>query len=245
MDSVGRKFMDGTKYQNMGKSAQMEDKPHPPLEEAYDDSKPIIDLPKPPDIKLGTMSLREVIDRRRSRRAYSDQPLSLEELSYLLWCTQGVQKTRADQAFLRTVPSAGARHAFETYLLVNNVEGLKPGLYRFLASRHCLQEIDLTEGLADRCAEACLGQRIIKSCAVTFIWVAVAYRMTWRYNERGYRYLHLDAGHVCQNLYLGAESIDCGTCAVGAFSDDDLNRVLNFDGADHFVIYLAPVGHKP
>ena len=145
---------------------------------------------------------------------------------------------------LRTVPSSGARHAFETYLLVNRVQGLHPGLYRFLAIKHKLAEVSLDPSLANKITEARLQQRHLNTSAVTFIWTAVPYRMVWRYGERGYRYLHIDAGHVCQNLYLAAEAIGSGVCAIGAFNDEDINNLLGIDGKEQFVIYVAAVGKK-
>jgi SagB-type dehydrogenase family enzyme len=101
-------------------------------------------------------------------------------------------------------------------------------------------ESDITE----RVTAGCLGQKSVESSAVTFIWVAIVDRMKWRYDVRGYRYLHLDAGHVCQNLYLASESIQCGVCALAAFDDDEINQVLGLDGKQQFVIYVAPVGKK-
>jgi len=190
------------------------------------------------------VDLTAAINRRRTCRRYASEALSLAELSYLLWCTQGVQVVTSRPVTLRPVPSAGARHAFETYLLINRVAGLKPGLCRFLPLEHELQEVSLTDGLAAQFAEAALNQNIIRTAAVTFIWVAVVYRMYWRYGERGYRYLHLDAGHVCQNLYLAAEAVDCGVCAVGAFDDEPLNQLMGLDGEEQFVIYMATVGKK-
>jgi SagB-type dehydrogenase family enzyme len=132
----------------------------------------------------------------------------------------------------------------ETYLCANNVSGLTPGLYRFLALEHALVEENPRADFADRLAEACLGQETVKTCAATFIWTALVYRMTYRYGERGYRYLYLDAGHVCQNLYLAAEAIGCGACALAAFSDDDVNRLLGLDGESRFAIYLGTVGKR-
>lgn len=243
-DSIGKTFMERTKYHHMGPSDQMQGRPQPPLELAYDRSKPLIDLPDPQTIDLGHTSLREAIDNRRSVRQYAPKPLTMEELSYLLWCTQGVKGLIERRATLRTVPSAGARHALETYLLANQVEGLNPGIYRFLAIDHQLVPIDTDPGIADPIVAACLGQSFVKTDAVTFFWTAVAYRMKWRYGERGYRYLHIDAGHVCQNLYLSAEAIDCGVCAIAAFNDDQLNHLLGLDGEEQFVIYLATVGKK-
>ena len=243
MSEIGKEFMEGTKYHNMGKSAHRLGMPQPPVEAKWDRTKTPIPLPPPASLRLGEISLRTAIDQRRSLREYSGQPLSLDELSYLLWCTQGVQDA-AGRCTLRTVPSAGARHAFETLLLVNNVTGLSPGLYRFLALDHALLEENLDPEVADRLVEACLGQRFVKGGVLTLVWVAEVQRMTYRYGERGYRYLHLDAGHVCQNLYLAAEAIGCGACAIAAFEDDEVNRVLGLDGESRFAIYLGAVGKK-
>jgi SagB-type dehydrogenase family enzyme len=226
----------------MGKSAYRLGMPQPPVELEWDRTKTPIPLPAPKGIRLGTLSVREAIEQRRSVRTFSAVPLSLDELSYLLWCTQGVQRVAAGGQTMRTVPSAGARHAFETLLCVNHIADLRAGLYRFLALDHALVEENLEPGFADRLTEACLRQDFVKSCAVTFIWTADAYRMTYRYGERGYRYLHLDAGHVCQNLYLAAEAIGCGVCAIAAFEDDEVNRALGLDGESRFAIYLGAVG---
>ena len=244
MDKIGKEFMEKTKYHYLAQSDQMKGLPQPPLELEYDKTKTFIDLPKPQEIEVSNISLREAIENRRSIRRYSQKPLTMDELSYLLWCTQGVKEVAQGHATFRTVPSAGARHAFETYLLLNNVEDLQPGIYRFLAIEHKLLEVNTGSDVADRAVEGCLGQRFVKTSAVTFIWTAVAYRMKWRYGERGYRYMHLDVGHVCQNLYLSAASIDCGVCAIAAFSDDDMNRLLHLDGENQFVIYIATVGKK-
>jgi len=243
MDGIGKKFMEMTKYQFLGKSSQARGLPQPPLEKEFDTSKPPINLPQPDKLKLGNVPLIEVINNRRSIRKYSDTPLSLEELSYLLWCTQGVKKV-ADKVTFRTVPSAGARHAFETYVLINKVEGVIPGLYRYLALRHKLLELNTEQDIADKIVAGCMRHTFVASSAATFIWVADVARMAWRYGERGYRYLHLDAGHVCQNLYLAAESIGCGACAIAAFDDDFINEVIGIDGVDEFVIYVATVGKK-
>ena len=142
------------------------------------------------------------------------------------------------------MPSAGARHALETYILVNNISDVQSGLYRFLPIGHRITKEVTDTDISDRIVEACFRQNFVKTSAATFIWTAVVYRMKWRYGERAYRYLFLDAGHACQNLYLGAESVNCGVCAIAAFSDDDMNAILGLDGVEQFVIYLAAVGKK-
>jgi SagB-type dehydrogenase family enzyme len=224
---IGHEFMEKTKYKHTSVSDQREGLPQPQLELEY-----------------AHKMRSKAIEERKSARTYSDDPLTLEELSWLLWATQGIKEIWKDSATLRNVPSAGARHAFETYLLINNVETLEPGVYRYVASEHKLVEYIIEDGIADKIVEAAYEQGMVKNNAVTFIWTAVAYRMYWRYVERGYRYLHIDIGHVCQNLYLAAEAINSGVCAIGAFHDDIFNKVMKIDGEEQFVIYLASVGKK-
>ena len=244
MKGQGTEFMEKTKYAYLDKTDQQKGLPQPPLELPAKEGYIIIDLPDPKNTKTFSLDVKDAINQRVSVRSYSDNPLTLAELSYILWCTQGVKSILPRNATQRTVPSAGARHCFETYLLINRVEGLKPGLYRFLAIEHKLQEVNLDNGVAEKVTKACLDQRFILNSAVTFIWTSVAYRMMWRYSERGYRYMHLDAGHVCQNLYLSAETIGCGACAVAAFNDDELNNALGLDGVNQFAVYVGVLGKK-
>jgi SagB-type dehydrogenase family enzyme len=235
--------MSKTMHRHLGASAQQRGLEQPPLELPPDSESPLIDLPAPAECHVPSVDLRAAIEQRRSTRSYAEAALTLAELSFLLWCTQGVQRA-GRQATLRTVPSAGARHAFETLILVNNVEGLEPGLYRFIASSHKLQLRDLDGALAAKVATACFDQQFILQSGAVFLWTAVADRMTWRYGERGYRYLHLDAGHVCQNLYLAAQAVGCGACAIAAFDDQAMNDLLGIDGVDWFLVYMATVGKK-
>ncbi|HSH35609.1 SagB/ThcOx family dehydrogenase [Schnuerera sp.] len=240
--NTGKEFMEKTKYKYMRKTDQQKELPQPPLELAYDKGEGLIELPSVDNIKVKEIDLREAIESRKSLRKYSNKPLTMEELSYLLWCTQGVKGITSRPTTLRNVPSAGARHSFETYLLINRVNGLKPGIYRYLAIEHKLLEVNTEPDIAEKITYSCHEQIFVKNSAVTFIWSTVIYRMKWRYGERGYRYVHLDAGHVCQNLYLAAQSIDCGVCAIAAFDDDEINKLLGLDGEEQFVVYLATVG---
>jgi len=241
----GYAFVEQTKYPNLSDSDQHLDKPQPAYETPLESNCQLITLPQPDSIDLRGYALRQAIEERRSLRRYSKDSLSLEELSYLLWLTQGVKKvSEKRKVTLRTVPSAGCRHPFETYLSINRVDGLEPGLYRFIATEHKLLALKLDTTFNNKLTEACMGQRQVATSAVTFIWAAVPYRTIWRYSERSYRYLYLDAGHVCQNLHLAAESIDCGICAIGAFDDDAADKLLGFSPPEMFVIYLASLGHK-
>lgn len=239
--NIGEEFFEKTKYPFVSESDQDKELPCPPLETPQLGE--AIDLPDPAGINPGPVSLAEAINRRRSRRKFSPQPLSPEELSWLLWATQGVQE-QGEIRTVRTVPSAGGRHPFDTFLAITNVSGLKPGLYRYLALSHKLVLIREGKDINARLAAICVNQKWIAAAAVSFIWVAVPYRSAWRYSERAWRYLLLDAGHVCQNLYLACEAIGAGCCAVNAYDDDALNRLLDLDGKSRFAIYLAPAGHR-
>lgn len=241
-DSIGKKFIEETKYQYLQQSDQQQGLPQPPLERAYTGVEKPMDLPRIEELQVAALDLTQAIKNRKSERVYQAEPISLEELAYLLWATQGVKEVFENRATIRTAPSAGARHAFETYLLINNVQGLQPGLYRYLALSHQLVAVDLRADVAKEITQACLGQKFVGTSAVTFIWTAVVYRMTYRYVERGYRYLYLDAGHVCENLYLAAQTVGCGCCAVGAYDDARMNELMGVDGEEEFVIYIAPVG---
>ena len=242
---IGHRFLDETRYRAdvpEALSDQQKGLPQPPLELPPTPGVPLIALPDPHELSLPAIDLLTAINRRHSLRLYRDEPLSLDELSYLLWCTQGVKAVTPRPCTLRTVPSGGARHAFETYLMVRAVTGLEPGIYRFLAIEHSLQLVKTGSQVVRDVTELCGDQKMVELSAVTFIWTAVPYRMIWRYNQRAYRGLFLDAGHVCQNLYLACEAIGAGTCAIAAYDQDAIDRLLRVDGEDEFVVYLAPVG---
>jgi len=132
-DNIGKEFMRRTRYSEMGESPQRQGIPQPPLETNYPMDASLVPLPEAVDLNFPAHDLRAAIEKRTSVRNYSDTPLTLEELSALLWLTQGVKEVTHRPVTLRTVPSAGARHAFETYLLINRVETLTPGLYRYVA----------------------------------------------------------------------------------------------------------------
>jgi SagB-type dehydrogenase family enzyme len=214
----------------------------PPLQKPYPEDAKLVDLVPTTELTLGRMPLIEAIEKRRSRRKFTSEALTLEELSFLLWTTQGVSKIfREGAATLRTVPSGGARHPFETYLLVNRVEGLEPGLYRYLPLDHklCLEKVDAD--LVEKVHVASY-QQYVEDCAVVFIWTVIPYRTEWRYDFISHKIIAMDAGHMCQNLYLASEAVGAGTCAVGAYDQDALDAALGVDGEEEFAIYMAPTG---
>jgi SagB-type dehydrogenase family enzyme len=222
---------------------QHEGKAPPPIQKPPAKGRERINLISPDKLKsAGKADLRTCMENRRSHRVYKPEPLSLEELSFLLWVTQGIQRKIDHGTAYRTVPSAGCRHALETYLCVLNIEELKPGIYRYLPLNHQLVLEHIVENLGEEIATAALGQPFLGKAAVTFIWTTVPYRMEWRYDIAAHKVIAIDAGHVCQNLYLACEAINAGTCAIGAYNQDLMDNLLGVDGNDEFTIYLAPVG---
>ena len=217
--------------------------PQPPLEKPYDLNSETIALPEVNSKVLNGKNLIDIFTDRKSNRSFSKENISLEELSFLLWSTQGVKEIKGDNyATIRPVPSAGARHPFETYIAVNRVEGLKSGVYRYLALSHQLLFMFGVENLEKKLTEVTLGQKFVGKSAVTFIWSVIPYRGEWRYSLSSHKVMLVDVGHVCQNLYIACEAIGCGTCAIGAYDQNKIDEFLSLDGSNEFVLYVSPVG---
>jgi len=218
--------------------------PPPPLQAPCPPDTVRADLPdgRQALARLAEMPVGEAIARRESVRQFAAGPLTLEELAALLWATQGVRRVVSRAIALRSVPSAGARHAFETYLAVSRVEGLPAGLYRYLPFDGQLARQILDPHIGRRAAAACLGQGFVARAAVTFFWTAIPARMEWRYGLAAHKVIAVDAGHVCQNLYLACESMGLGTCAIAAYHQEACDQLLGVDGTEEFTLYVAPVG---
>lgn len=222
---------------------QQKELQQPPVQKSCPASSTLIDLIPVENFDCGNMSILDTLRNRKTRRVFSGEALSLEELSFLLWSVQGVKKiVNKGYATLRTVPSAGARHSFETYLAVFNVEGLKKGIYRYLPLEHKLLFLYSPADIDSKLNLAVFSQKFVSNSSVTFIWSAIPYRMEWRYDIAAPKLIALDAGHVCQNLYLAAESIDAGVCAVAAYDQDKMDELLQIDGENELTVYLAAVG---
>lgn len=214
----------------------------PPVQKPVPADATIIPLPRQEEWEIPQWDLATAIAGRQSRRRFLATPLALGELAFLLWCTQGVRERLHEAALLRTVPSAGCRHPFETYLAVLNVVALSPGIYRYLPLDHTLVLEQIPDNLPAHLVAATRGQRFAAAAAVTFIWSAIPGRTEWRYAEASYKVIALDAGHLCQNLYLACEAIAAGTCAIAAYDQDLADGLIGVDGDEEFVVYLAPVG---
>lgn len=215
----------------------------PPLEKPFDKDSQLIDLPEVDNSIITKGNIIDATLDRKSNRVYKDEKVSLGELSYLLTMTQRVKEIKGNgYVGLRPVPSAGGRHPFETYLAVLNVDGLKKGIYRYLPLEHKLLFIKEETSLDEKIIVAANRQKFAGESAVTFIWSCVPYRTEWRYADRSYKIMLLDAGHICQALYLACETIGLGTCAIASYSQELMDNLIDVDGEDEFTVYLSPVG---
>jgi SagB-type dehydrogenase family enzyme len=226
------------------RSLQRRGIPPPPLEKPYPENSNLIGLMKTDDMSIDAIPLMGAIERRQSHRRFTDDSLTLEELSFLLWATQGVKSVDRNKVWTkRTVPSGGARHPFETYPIVNRVESIEPRVYRYLPIEHKLLAVAKGDPqLPDKVSTACYGQTFIGKSAVVFVWATIPYRTEWRYSVISYKDILIEAGHICQNLYLACEAIGAGTCAIAAYDQEAMDTLIGVDGEDEFTVYLAPVG---
>ncbi len=198
------------------------------------EDKTMISLPKPN--KDGSVSLEEALSLRRSVRQYSETPLTLEDISQLLWSAQGV----TDERGFRTAPSAGATFPLEMYFVVNHSEDLDKGIYHYYPDSHSIYLVREGDFGSD-VQSACMGQSSVGDASVIFIFGAVFERTMDRYGERGKRYVYNEIGHASQNLHLQAAALDLGTVVIGAYSDEEIEKILNL-GQDVNVLYVMPVG---
>ncbi len=240
---VNRDFMKEWLTREKPISDQSLEKPCPPVQKMPTVDAIITPLPPAASQTLQQNDLFSLIRDRKSHRKFTDKPLTLDELSFLLWSTQGIKKVLGNGvATIRTVPSAGARHPFETYIAINNVTGLKPGVYHYLPVDHAVEFMFDDKDMVGRLIECGVGQKLVGECAACFFWSCIPYRGEWRYTTASHKNMLLDAGHVCQNLYLACEAIGCGTCAIGAYHQEKTDAFLRLDGYEEFVVYLSPVG---
>jgi SagB-type dehydrogenase family enzyme len=235
-DSARKQFDFSTTDQNLGLSP-------PSIQKPVEKGATLIDLTVPGKWKeVRGIELHEAMRNRRSRRKFNVSSISLDELSFLLWATQGVRDRPTPTHAFRTVPSAGCRHALETYIAAMRVQGLAVGLYRYLPMSHQLVLERSDEDISSKLVEGSLHQQFVGQAALVFIWSTIPYRMEWRYGEVAHKVIALDAGHVCQNLYLACEAIGAGACAIAAYDQELMDKLLDIDGREEFTIYLAPVG---
>ena len=244
----GRDFAAGNrdlqKYGEIEESDQERKLPQPPLvKAAMRGEEARIALPKNFADGVIKADLLAAIRDRKSSRVYTQEEMSLVQLSFLLWATQGVKDLRGrSYATLRTVPSGGARHPFETYLVVRKVTGLAAGAYHYLPMEHELEFLGPVEDLEGTVSQSLCEQTFGAKANVIFYWSMVPYRAEWRYGIYAHRTALIDAGHVGQNLYLACAGTGLGCCGIAAFDGELCARLFGLDGKEEFIAYTATVG---
>jgi SagB-type dehydrogenase family enzyme len=237
--SAGDDFQNKTKHtrQNLrGRGLDWANKP-----ETYKTYPGAKTVPLPKEFPTKSLPIDEILRNRKSIRTYSTKPVSLSELAFLLWASTGIQRVEHRMEF-RTSPSAGALYPIETYLVINNVEGLEQGIYHYNIQAHVLEQLKVGF-FGQQLADASLGQLMVAESPVAFVWTGVFERSKWKYMQRAYRYVYLDAGIVGENLALASVGVGFGSCQIGAFFDDEVNELLEVDGEKESVLYLSVVGH--
>lgn len=238
-ENVGDAFQEITKYgrDDLPKGGLNLER-RPGHYKVYDGTQKTIELPVPR--KKGGPGIWATLDARRTRRTYRPEPMDLKDLAQLLWAANGKTK-EGREAVLRTAPSAGALYPIEVYVMVNDVDGLDGGIYHYDVPGHRLAL--LRDGdYSETAAHAALGQTMLAKCGAVIFLTAIIERTRWKYRQRAYRYIYLDAGHIGQNVCLAAGGLGLGACPIGAFYDDELNAVLGVDGTEETVVYAFTVG---
>ncbi|MFX1496915.1 MAG: SagB/ThcOx family dehydrogenase [Promethearchaeota archaeon] len=241
LDAYGDKFQQKSKY--------FRDKlPHhrldwinkPETYKSYPDAVRIIKLPTPKFDKK--ISFWDVILNRKSIRKFKNNPITLPQLSLLLFGITGLTRIFPQFAF-RTVPSAGGLYPIETYPVINNVEGIERGIYHYNIPNHSVEL--LREGdFRSEIMRGCLDQQLAFNSALNIVWTAIIERSKWKYLQRCYRYIYMDVGHIGQNFYLIAEALGLGACTIGAIYDDEINKSIGIDGVTETAIYVGVIGKR-
>lgn len=254
----GRAFQEQTSYsRDSMEEHDLDWRSKPPIYKFYNHV-PVIGLPTPaPSLdEYPAPDIFTCVARRRSVRSFGATPISLLELSRLLWASAGITTsyiTPHGQDFYRAAPTAGALYPIETYVVVNKVEELEPGLYHYRVAGLDILERPIAEGshslehlrtgdLRSEIAAAALDQLMCAKAGAVFLWTAVFARSVWKYRERAYRYFYLDAGHMAAQLSLTAVAQGLGSCPIAAFYDDEVNALLGIDGETEGIVYMTAVG---
>ncbi|MBA3005958.1 MAG: SagB/ThcOx family dehydrogenase [Proteobacteria bacterium] len=239
-ETKGFQYLENSRFDRT--SIQNQQRPAIARVETFKRYPPASRIPLPRTWSLDEERITLLLQNRRSLRKYRSEPLNLEHFAFMLWASQGITGQAGSYLF-RATPSAGALYPVETYISVHSVEGLDAGLYHFDVEHFALDRLT-DQDKAEDVAQACLNQTFMSQAAAVFLWTGVFRRAMSKYGDRGMRYVLLDAGHICQNVMIAAEAVDCGGCPIGAFYDSELNQLLQIDGEEESILYAASVGRK-
>ena len=258
VEHPGKAFQSKTGYRRQAMEDHELDWRSKPPEYKFYPHAPVIALPDPArrEGELPAPDLWSCVADRRSVRAFGPTPLTLLQLSRVLWAGSGLTSsfiTSRGQDFFRAAPSAGALYPIETYVVANRVEHLEPGLYHYRVAGMDMLERPMVEGshaleqlrtgdLSNEIRRAALDQPLCAKAGAVLVWTAIFARSVWKYRERAYRYVYLDAGHIAAHVSLAAVAEGLGSCAVAALYDDEANSLLDIDGQEESTLYMTAVG---
>ena len=218
--------------------------PKPEAQKSCSPGAEMIDLTPRVEFRIGQIPLLSALSARRTRRSFTDEALSFEELSFLLWAAEGVNREPDDAGVARrTAPTGGSMYPIETYIVVHErrIDGVEAGLYRYLPLNHKLCVLELGATIWDRVME-CIVSKWADGSAVLLIWSAIPSRLEWKFSILCHKAIVMEAGHSCQNVYLACEAIGAGTGGIGAYYQEEIDAAIGLDGEEEFVVYIAPIG---
>lgn len=242
MKNAGREFIEHTRYPDFTTVDLIQRVPEPPFELPVPEGSKVIKLPNPKRIKVPDVAIREAIEKWEPVGFFSRSSITLKELSFLLWCTQGFRKIVSEHIMLRNVHSSGSRYPIETYFVVGEVEGLNTGLYRYLPRSHSIVVLQENSDLPFAMGTASMNFKVVTRAAVTFLWVGIPYRSTWALGNRGYRSVLIEAGHICQALIMASACIGCEVHPIDLFHDELVRNIANLDPETQWPVYIGAVG---
>ena len=242
MTNPGKEFMEKTRYPDYSTVDMILRVPEPPPELPVPKGTKPIKLPNPNRIRIPDMPVREALESWEPVGFFSRSSLTMKELSYLLWCTQGERKLEGSLTNIRNVPSSGERHPIDTYFMVGEIEDLPTGIYRYLPGTHRIMAIREDSDLPFSMGTASMNFKVITRAAVTFLWAASPYRSVWALGNRGYRSIFIEAGHICQALIMASACIGCRVHPIDLFRDQMMAQLAGLDPESQWPLYIAAVG---
>jgi SagB-type dehydrogenase family enzyme len=242
MKDAGTEFIRGTRYPDFSTVDLVLRVPEPPRELPVPEGATVIKLPNPKRIKIPDASIQETIRNWEPVGFFSRSSITLKDLSFLLWYTQGLKKIVSDTVMVKNVPSSGSRHPLETYFVAGEVEGLETGLYRYLPLSHSIVVEQLGSDIPLTMGTASMNFKVVTRAAATFLWVGIPYRSTWALGNRGYRSVLIEAGHTCQALIMAAACIGCHIHPIDLFHDELVTKLAGLDPETQWPVYIGAVG---
>lgn len=244
MKDTGIEFLEKTRYPDFSTVDMILRIPEPQNEIPVPDGAKVIRLPSPGRMKINDMSVRDALVSWEPAEFFSRSAITLKELSFLLWCTQGFRKIQGGDRMIRNVPSSGLRYPIETYFVAGEVDSLETGLYRYLPRSHQIVVERIDSDLPFAMGTASMNFKLITRAAVTFLWVGIPYRSTWALGNRGYRSVFIEAGHICQALILASACIGCRVHPIDLFHDQMMIQLADLDPETQWPLYVGVVGKQ-